>query len=132
MGDLSVARIGLKKAEEQWTVTHSPAANVQASASKAAGGANQRHHATGLTASFAAGGTAGAAVQVNLRDGASGAGTVLWSAVLAAPSGQAQTTIVAGVDISGTANTALTLEFAAAGGASTLESVSLAGYTAVW
>jgi hypothetical protein len=106
-------------------VTSSPATNTQASASVAAGGASIRHVCRSITASFAAGATAGAATQVNLRDGATGAGTILRSWVLCAPVGDSRTVEAAGLNIIGSANTAMTLEFAAAGGATTLESCSL-------
>src|SRR5690242_9481224 len=67
-----------------WSVVHAPAANNQATASKAAGAAGVRHVCTGITATLAAGASAPTAVNVNVavRDGATGAGTVLWQAVL--------------------------------------------------
>jgi len=132
MGDLALAQLGNKRAFEGWAVTHSPAANVQASAAKSAAGANQKHHATAVTASFGAGATAGAAIQVNLRDGATGAGPVLWSCLMAAPANTAQTVTISDVDVAGSANTAMTLEFAAAGGLTTVQSVTLTGYTSTW
>ncbi len=116
-----------------WTVVHAPAANTQASASKAAGGAGVRHVCESICATFAAGATAPAAVQVtvNLRDGASGAGTVLWSAVMALPATAGATAtpiIISDLNIVGSPNTAMTLEFSAAGGLNTFEAVSMAGY----
>jgi len=114
-----------------WSVTSSPAANTQATATKAAGGAGVRHVANSVTASFAAGATAGAAIQVNLRDGASGAGTILWSALLTAPIGDSRSVTLSGLNLVGSAATAMTLEFTAAGGATTLESVTLTGYDTV-
>ena len=132
MGDLALAQLGNKKAFEGWAVTHSPAANVQASATKSAAGANQKHHATAVTASFGAGATAGAAIQVNLRDGATGAGAILWSCIMAAPANTAQSVTIADIDIAGSANMAMTLEFTAAGGLTTVQSVTLTGYTSTW
>lgn len=105
-------------------VTHSPAANTQATASVTAGGGTVRHVCRSITASFAAGATAGAATQINLRDGATGAGTILRSWILAAPVGDSRAVSETNLQIFGTANTAMTLEFVAAGGATTLESVS--------
>jgi hypothetical protein len=111
---------------------HSPAANTQATASAAAAGAGVRWVCTAIMAGIAATGTAPAATSVtlNLRDGASGAGTVLWSAELGVPATAGATAGVAISDlwIPGSANTAMTLEFAAAGGANTKEWVN---FTAV-
>ena len=76
--------------------------------------------------SLAAGATGPAApLQVNLRDGASGAGTILWSCLMDVPINDSRTVTLAGLNIFGTANTAMTLEFAAAGGATTQESCTL-------
>jgi hypothetical protein len=117
----------------QWAVTHSPAANTQATISKAAGGAGVRHVCTSLAARIVGGTTAPAAVSVtlNLRDGATGAGTVLasWTFVLAGAIAAKDEVILCDLNIVGTANTAMTLEFSAAGGANTLESVNLVGYS---
>jgi hypothetical protein len=110
-----------------WSATATAAAG-QASASQAAGGAGVRHVCTSIHASFAAGATPGAATQVNLRDGATGAGTILWSGVLDCLAGSANSISISGLSIVGSANTAMTLEFAAAGAATTVENVSLTGY----
>jgi hypothetical protein len=112
-----------------WSVTHTPAANTQATASKGSGGGSVRHVTTSIHACFA--GTAAAApVQVNLRDGASGAGTVLWSGYLGIEAVNAANCInVSGLAFIGTAATAMTLEFAAGGGASTNQTVSLTGFS---
>jgi hypothetical protein len=118
----------------QWTVNHVPAANTQATATKAAGAAGVRHVCTALSFSVAADGTAPTATQltVNLRDGASGAGTVLMSWIVAIPAvaGEVKQVSLSGLNIVGSAATAMTLEFAAAGGAHTYESVNIAGYDA--
>lgn len=127
------ARLGAP-ATDSWSVFHEPAANAQATITKAAGTGTQRHVCTDLTATIAAQATAPAAVQVvaRLRDGATGAGTVLWAAVLSIP---ATAGISCGVAIAfshpkiGSQATAMTLEFSAAGGANTIEAVSLGGYT---
>lgn len=117
-----------------WTKTHAPAANTQATASKAAAGAGIRNVCTGILVTLVAGSTAPAAVQVtvNLRDGATGAGTVLWSAVMSLPAtagGSAAPIALSGLWIEGTENTAMTLEFSAAGGANTVEAVAMQGDT---
>lgn len=114
-----------------WTQVHFPASNTVATTSKAAGGANVRHVCTGITAVLAGGTTAPAAAQVNvaLRDGATGAGTIVWQAVITLPAtaGAMNGISRSGLFIRGTANTAMTLEFSAAGGANTFESVSMEG-----
>jgi hypothetical protein len=56
------------------------------------------------------------ALTVNLRDGATGAGTVLWTAHVVIPAATGQAVIpfsVCGLRLPGTANTAMTLEFSA-------------------
>src|SRR5262245_27986218 len=120
-----------------WRVTSAPAANTQATASRAASTnpplAESRHVCTSITALIRGGTTAPAAVQatVNLRDGASGAGTVLasFSLVLAGAIAAADSIFIDSLEIIGSPNTAMTLEFAAAGGANTFESVTLTGHT---
>jgi hypothetical protein len=115
-----------------WPATHAPAVNTQASASQAAGGAGVRHVCTGISINLAAGGTAPAATQltVNLRDGATGAGSILatWTIAIPATAGAFAAINLTGLNIPGTANTAMTLEFTAAGGPNTYESCTLFGY----
>lgn len=62
-----------------------------------------------------------------MRDGASGAGTILWSGAVAAPANGSET-IAIPLSIAGSANTAMTIEFSAAGVAASLEAVSMTGY----
>lgn len=116
-----------------WTSVHEPAANTQATTTKAAAGVGVKNVCTGFTVTFAAQATAPAAVQVavRLRDGASGVGTVLWAGVISLP---AIAGTMAGIArqnlwIEGTTNTAMTLEFSAAGGANTIQTVSMEGTT---
>lgn len=119
------------------SATHTPSTATQATCSLAAspggtvptpGSANSRWICTAITASIAAGATAQTPIVVNLRDGATGAGTVLWSAALSAPvNGSAW---VGGTDLNirGSANTAMTLEFTGAGVTASQQTVSLSGY----
>lgn len=113
-----------------FSVTHAPVAATQATASQASGGAGNFNHCTGMIVSFSAGATASAApATVNLRDGATGAGTVLASFDIDCAVVQtASQVVLSGLDIPGSAATAMTLEFAAAGAATTLEKVTLLGY----
>lgn len=118
----------------QFYTTHEPAANTQGTITQATAGAGVRNVCTGLTVTFAAGASAPAAVQVaaRLRDGSSGAGTILWAVVLSLPATAGASTGVtrSNLWIKGTANTAMTLEFSAAGGANTIQAVALEGTTA--
>ena len=116
-----------------WVAAHVPAANTVATVTKAAAGAGVRNICTGLTVTLAAGAVAPAAVQltVALIDGAAGGGTYLWRTQVALPAvaGAITAFVRSGTLLAGTANTAMTLEFSAAGGASTFESVSMDGTT---
>lgn len=118
---------------QDWNVVHAPAANTQATISKAAT-ANGVHVCTGFVATFATGASAPTAIVLNvaLRDGATGAGTVLWQGVIGVPATagvSATPIVVTGVNFKGTAGTAMTLEFSATGGANTIQTVNMMGYT---
>lgn len=116
-------------AKQSWTVNNTPAVAAQATATKAAGGTGVRHVATGITATLASGSAASTIVSVNLRDGATGAGNILWTGVMTAPIGTSAPPIeLSGLQIMGSPNTAMTLEFSAGAGATTQESVSLQGF----
>jgi hypothetical protein len=118
--------------DDCWTAEHTPAVNTKATCVKAAT-ADKRHVCTGITVSLAAGAVAPTAVQlsVSLIEDAGGTPTTRWSAVLAL---QAVAGDRCGVTrpcyIPATAvNKSLTLEFSAAGGANTYESVAMEGIT---
>ena len=110
----------------QWDVQNTPAAATQATASKAAV-ANMRHVCKSISASIAAGATAQTPIRLVLRDGATGAGTIRWSKKLSAPVNGLATIDVTGLAIVGSVNTAMTLEFAAAGVAASEQDVFLGG-----
>ncbi len=120
------------RAREPWSVTHLPAAATQATASKAAGAAGFKHHCTSISISLGSTTGAQSAIAFNLRDGASGAGTILRSWYLAVTAGIAQSVDLSGLDIPGSAATAMTIEITAAPAAATLATVSMTGYTAEW
>jgi hypothetical protein len=123
-GTLAVAPI------TQWSLTNGPAAGAQATASKAAGGGTVRHVATSIDACIADNTAAAAAIRINLRDGATGAGTIIRQWLLGTSALDASQCFHAdGFSIIGSANTAITIEFAAAGAATTLETVNLSGYS---
>lgn len=118
----------------EWTVNHAPAANTQATASKSAGAAGVRHVCTGISIGLVAGASAptAATVTFNLRDGASGAGSVLrtWILGVQAVAGSGQHVVVP-MNVFGSAATAMTIEATGAGGANTLEYVSASGYSTI-
>jgi len=114
----------------RWTVVSAPAVSNQATASLAAEAA-VRHVADCVT--FSAGSTTAPALTnltINLRDGATGAGTVIasWDVVIPAATGQNVAPFgVCGLNLVGTTNTAMTLEFSALL-TNLLESVTLTGF----
>jgi hypothetical protein len=114
-----------------WAVAHVPAAAAQATASRAAGGAGVRHIARrciGTIATIAA--TAQTPLGFNLRDGATGAGTIVgaWALAAVGTTFAAFDTGSGSLDLPGTANTAMTLESSGAGVASSLATATLLGY----
>ncbi len=113
-----------------WSVAHTPGAAAQATITKAAGGAGVQHICKSISFALAVDGTnAQTAIQINLRDGATGAGTILWSLTLKKQATEPITVVhITGLDIPGTANTPMTLEFSAAGVTGSVESVSMTGY----
>lgn len=116
----------LHKLEPQSTaVVHNPAAATQATIGQAAAGSGYRNVCVGLTVSIAAGATAQTPIKVHLRDGATGAGTIKWSATLSAIVNSCAVVHLSGLAIPGSDNTVMTLEFAAAGVAASEQSVSL-------
>lgn len=135
---LAVTQSGLWKwagpAGTIWSAHHIPAANAQATITKASAGASTKNVCTGLTVALASSSTtAPAAVQltVSLIDGATGGGTYLWRTVISLPAvaGAVSAFVLRGLWIPGSDATAMTLEFSAAGGANTIESVSMTGTT---
>jgi len=114
-----------------WFQTNTPATNTQATTSKAAGGGTVRHVATSVTWCFATDTAAGAGpFNINLRDGATGAGTIMRTWIVDLPAIEnSQCQDLSGLNMTGSANTAMTLEFSAAGGAATVETVSFTGYS---
>lgn len=112
-----------------WSVTDADAGATQSTASKASGGGTVRHVATSITA--CRGDTVAAVpAQINLRDGATGAGTIIRSWVIGVSVINEATCVdLSGLNMTGSAATAMTLEFAAAGSATSLSTVTLTGYS---
>lgn len=112
-----------------WSITHTPVAATQATISKGAV-ASTYHVCTSISFMVAVAGTAQTLIQVNLRDGATGAGTILWSMSILKTANEAPTFVtISGLSIIGSVNTAMTLEFSAAGVADSVQSVALTGYS---
>lgn len=140
-GSVSAKLRGINKAlaaqlldpDNVWTASHLPNANTKATCVKAAPGAGYRLVVTGITATLAAGATAPSAVEVSISliEDAAGTPVTRWSAVtsLQAVAGD-KGGVAKAVYIPATAaNKSMTLEFSAAGGTNTYESVTLEGYT---
>jgi len=111
---------------QAWAVVHAPVAATQATITKAAR-AGWRHVATSVTVC-----TVGVAAQgpitFNLRDGTTGAGTILWTVTLAAPIGTSACQESPDLMAAGTSGNALTLESSTAPAATNFATVSLTGY----
>jgi len=115
----------------EWAITHAPAANAQATISRAAE-SGKRHICTGICIKVVGNTTAANATGTlaHLRDGASGAGTILQSFImLSTAAGATDTVTLTGLNIIGSVNVAMTLELAAAPGAAIQASVALSGHT---
>ncbi len=113
-----------------WSVAHTPVAATQATATKAAGATGVRLVCTYITFSLAVAATAQTILQVSLRDGATGAGTILWSMNVLKAAGESMTVFsLSGLNIEGSTATAMTIEFSAAGVAASLQSVAMGGYS---
>jgi hypothetical protein len=118
----------------EWSINHTPVDNTQATITRAAGAAGVRHVCRSVSATLIGLAAAvEATVLVNLRDGATGAGTILrsWRFLVVGGAGSQVGVELSGLNILGSAATAMTLEFAAAGGADTFETVALSGYDTV-
>lgn len=111
----------------EWGIMHQPGATTAATISKAAV-AGVRHVATGFVACIAAV-AAQPDIKVVLRDGATGAGTILWTARLSSTAGTAQCVSSPPLNIVGTAATAMTLETVTAPASTNSATVSLSGYS---
>lgn len=105
-----------------------PAVSVQATASLAVAGATQRWICTSISATFSAVVAQAAAVLLNLRNGASGAGSIIWSKQVSLPAGGVWEVNLTDLSIPGAYGAAMTLEFGAAGAAGNFESVAVTGY----
>lgn len=114
-----------------FSIQHTPGGNAQATISQASAGGSIKNVASAVCATLVSTGATAFQGTVNLRDGASGAGTIKWAAQLAIPSTADSSAVVRQTfpnPIPGTAATAMTLEFSAtSGSANVQECVSLQG-----
>ena len=116
----------------RWNGISQPAVSTQATFSKAAV-AGVRHVADCVSFSGVTNSTAPTAtqLQINLRDGATGAGTVIWTQTVIPPATISVTAFapfsVCGLALIGSPNTAMTLEFSASL-TNLFESVAISGY----
>lgn len=114
----------------EWSVNHEPAVAAQASVTKTSNGGGSRLVCRSITATLACDGTASAAnVFVRLRDGAAGVGAILWSGTMRGPANSTNVIALSGLNIVGSADTDMTLEFSAAPNANHQQVVSMTGYT---
>jgi hypothetical protein len=125
-----VSNVQLTTQPGEWTLTNSPVAATQATATRAAGAAGVRHVLKSIQASINAVAAQAAPVSIVVRDGASGSGTILWQDRLMAPIGFSDRITLDGLNIVGSAATAMTVEFTAAPAATNFETISATGFDA--
>lgn len=113
-----------------WSDTHAPAVGTRATITRASAGGFT--FCDGISAVFCcAPGDVATTALLHLRDGATGAGTILRSwrfAIFDAVGGGNISVNLTNLGIRGTFGTDMTLEFAAAPGAASFQSVGLSGY----
>lgn len=114
----------------EWAVNSEPAVSTQATASRAAGAAGVRHVCRSLHFSLNAV-AAQANIYARVRDGASGAGTILWSQCVVAPAAGFVNIVLSGLNIIGSAATAMTFEFSAAPTATNFQTAGGSGYSTI-
>jgi len=113
----------------EWSVQHQPAVAGNVLVVKAAGATGIRHVAKSITVSVASGATPQAIVVFVLRDGLTGAGPIIWSCAIACVAGTSQTIALVGLNLVGSAATAMTLENSSAISATCQAVATLSGYS---
>lgn len=113
----------------EWSAVDAPASATRAIATRAAGTGGQRHVCRSITATMY-GNATNDPINVFLRDGDSTSAVFLWAGNLAIPTADGGSHItISGLNIVGSPNTQMTLDFAAAPGATNVQRVTLTGYT---
>lgn len=119
-----------------FAVVHNPAAATQATITQAAEATPTQPPTPqtrsevvvqNITVSIGAAGTAQTPIQAHLRDGTTGAGTIVWSGTLAAPANSSAMIEKSNLNIVCKSGNA-TLEFEGAGVAASEQSVAMSGY----
>jgi len=113
----------------EWAVNSEPAVTTQATATRAAGGVGVRNVCKSLHFSLAAV-AAQTIISARVRDGVTGAGTILWSQQVIAPAGTVVLIELSGLNIVGSANTAMTFEWSGAPVATNFQTAGGTGYLA--
>lgn len=113
----------------EWVVNSEPAVSTQATATRAAGAAGVRHVCKSLHFSLAAV-VAQTIIYARVRDGASGAGAILWSQGIIVPAGENVHIELSDLNIVGSAATAMTFEWSAAPVATNFQTAGGSGYSA--
>lgn len=123
---------GNRRYKESWVVSHLSSANAQATASRAADSAGY-HRAMSMSYTMcpaSASMVATNAVAVKIRDGATGAGTVLWAEKIIGPGGETTRGSHRFINgLRGTKNTAMTVETSGSPGSDVILAVNLEGET---
>ena len=115
----------MRPTAQEVSVFSTPAAGTQATCSFAAPSALQRWVCTSISATLS--GTAAGTATLNLRNGATGAGTIIWSKQVTIPANGIWECNLADLLLPGVYGAAMTLEFAA-GVATDIEAVAMTGY----
>jgi hypothetical protein len=111
----------------EWAIFHQPAVATRATISRAAV-AGVRHVCKGFSAVLNCVAAVTVPLVINVRDGATGAGTILYTERITGLAGTTVRVERSGLNLVGTANTAMTVEFAAAPAAGDFQCVNLNGY----
>lgn len=117
----------MRSGAQDTPVFSTPAVSTQATASLPAPGTAQKWMCTSISATLAAL-VAQTIITLNLRNGASGAGTIIWSKQVVAPIGGIWEVNLPDLNIPGAYGAAMTLEFSGAPVATNFESVAMTGY----
>lgn len=134
-GNQSVGLGSYLKLEGTWKAFHVPAAAAAASASQVAGAAGVKNVLLGCVLNFVGVAAQSAVLYFTLRDGLTGAGTILcqWSVPIAAGAATAPWSVnLSGMYVPGTAATAMTLETTNAAGAALAPSASNLASILIW
>lgn len=118
----------MRPGSQDTPVFSTPAVTTQASASlPAPANVQQRWHCTSISWTLSAV-VAQPLITLNLRNGATGAGTIIWSKQVILPAGGVWEDSITDLDIPGAYGAAMTLEFSGAPAATNLEAVAMTGY----